>query len=125
MGDFFKSHFDKLLLTGLLLTLFFATIHTLHHGTDTAAINWLENTVGQVLAALLTLMVGQRLTQRSADSGNGVAPVATSPTPQSAAAVTATTTAKTFAGAPPAGTAIGFVGDRGEHGNLGTNNLRR
>jgi hypothetical protein len=67
MSDFLKSHFDKLLLTGLLLTLFFATIHTLHHGTDTVAVNWLENTVGQVLAALLTLMVGQRLTQRNGD----------------------------------------------------------
>jgi fumarate reductase subunit D len=68
MGDFLKSHFDKLLLTGLLLTLFFATIHTLHHGTDAAAVNWLENTVGQVLAALLTLMVGQRLQQRNGDN---------------------------------------------------------
>jgi hypothetical protein len=68
--SFLKTHFDKLLLSGLLLTLFFATIHTLHHAPDTSAINWLENTVGQVLAALLTLMVGQRLTQRNGDKSD-------------------------------------------------------
>jgi hypothetical protein len=68
MGDFLRGHFDKLLLTGLLLTLFFATIHVLHHAPDASAVNWLENTVGQVLAALLTLMVGQRLTQRNSDT---------------------------------------------------------
>lgn len=71
MGDFLKAHFDKLLLTGLLLTLFFAAIHVLHHSTDTSAVNWLENTVGQVLAALLTLMVGQRMTQRASDGKGG------------------------------------------------------
>lgn len=76
MSDFLKTHFDKLLLTGLLLTLFFATIHVLHHGPDETAVNWLENTVGQVLAALLTLMVGQRLTQRNIDHPPAAPPVA-------------------------------------------------
>ena len=82
MGDFLKTHFDKLLLTGLLLTLFFATIHTLHHGNDMSVISWLENTVGQVLAALLTLMVGSRMTQRNGDGKNGNgAPIADTVSP--------------------------------------------
>lgn len=72
MNDFAKAHFDKLLLSFLLLILFFGAIHVLHHGSDAAAVNWMENTVGQVLAALLTLMVGQRAMQRGSDtSGNG------------------------------------------------------
>ncbi len=85
MGDFFKTHFDKLLLTALLLTLFFATVHVLHHGPDESALNWLENTVGQVLAALLTLMVGTRMTQRGGDNRNGNATVPAAPLPGAAA----------------------------------------
>lgn len=65
--EFLKSHFDKLLLTVVMLVLFFATIHVLHHGADSSALNWLEDTVGQVLAALLTLMVGSRMQQRNGD----------------------------------------------------------
>jgi len=86
VGEFLKTHFDKLLLTGLLLTLFFATIHVLHHSPDGSALNWLENTVGQVLAALLTLMVGTRLTQRNGDKGQIPAPAPAEATPAPEAA---------------------------------------
>jgi hypothetical protein len=71
--DWFDKHFDKLLLSALFLAglaihmhfarelAFYSNTTNVSHISST--VNWLENTVGQILAALLTLMVGRSLTQ--------------------------------------------------------------
>jgi hypothetical protein len=66
--NFVRSHFDKLLLSGLFLTALGLFMHAIHHAPDAGVVNWLENTIGQILAALLTLMVGRGLV---AGGGNG------------------------------------------------------
>ncbi len=65
--DFVKAQFDKLLLACLFVTCLLLTLHGFHHESDSGFVSWLENIDGQVLAALLTLMVGSRMTQRSND----------------------------------------------------------
>ena len=71
MGDFLKTHFDKLLLSALFLIalglelhfvrelLFYSSTVNVQHLSG--IVTWLENTVGQILAALLTLMVGRSM----------------------------------------------------------------
>jgi hypothetical protein len=102
MSDFFKQHFDKLLLSSLFLIALGTFMHFARslefYATEANAahlagiVSWLENTVGQVLAALLTLMVGRGLSASatatpgggssasSGDDGAGPAAVAASPT---------------------------------------------
>lgn len=68
-SDFTKSHFDKLLLT--FLVLFFASIavHAVHYGEPATTAFATDN--GKLFAgALLTLITGQRFLQRGSD-GNG------------------------------------------------------
>jgi fumarate reductase subunit D len=67
MLDFLKMHFDKLLLLALFCLCMGYTLHGMHRGFDDAFVNWAQNITGQVLAALLTLMVGTRLTARNGD----------------------------------------------------------
>jgi hypothetical protein len=81
MKDFLKTHFDKLLLSALFLTglgtfmhfarelAFYSTQNNVNHLSG--LVNWLENTVGQILAALLTLMVGRSLTASAVSSQTG------------------------------------------------------
>jgi hypothetical protein len=95
MSDFWRTHFDKVLLSALFLItlgtfMFFTRELAFFARSDNAAhlvgvVNWLENTVGQVLAALLTLMVGRSLGAASATAtpGGGVS-VTTSSTPPAA-----------------------------------------
>lgn len=98
----------------------------------TAGITFVQGTLaGTFIGALLKTMSGGK-----ANGANGTLPVPPLPTgatpispvpaPESTApVVAASTTSKTFVGTPPAGAAIGFVGDRGITGDLGTNNLSR
>lgn len=65
--DLTKLHFDKLLMTMLLIITYGFFLHTIHHGADAVTISWWENIIGQILAALLTMMVGSRLNQRKSD----------------------------------------------------------
>jgi hypothetical protein len=70
--EFLKLNFDKLLLSTLFLSglatfLHFARSMEFYSTTQNSThlmnvVNWLENTIGQILAALLTLMVGSRFT---------------------------------------------------------------
>lgn len=69
--EFCKQHFDKLLLTTILFGTMGFFLHVLHHGSDAVTTAWWENIIGQILAALLTLMVGSRLTQRKGDEEQG------------------------------------------------------
>jgi len=66
---FIDRHFEKLLLSLLFIATLAIFLHAIHaKDVDPATINWLQNTVGQILAALLALMVGTRLAQRNGDS---------------------------------------------------------
>lgn len=80
MMSFIQREFDKLLLTFLALLFTSVVLHVLHHGTaDSAAMEWAENGFSAVLGALLGLITGQRMAQRSNDnppdgaSSNGAA----------------------------------------------------
>lgn len=61
------SHFDKLLLAGLFILATMLTFYAMHRFPDSEALHWMQNADGQILAALLTLMVGQRMSQRKQD----------------------------------------------------------
>lgn len=71
MRDFLEKNFDKLLLSFLFLLGLIAFLHFSHSmefytNTKNAeqlsdVIHWLEEIVGQILAALLTMMVGRSL----------------------------------------------------------------
>ena len=71
MRDFWEKHFDKILLSALFLIALGTFMHFARaiefYGTAsnsqhlTGIVTWLENTVGQILAALLTLMVGRSI----------------------------------------------------------------
>ena len=75
MSDFLRAHFDKLLLSALFLISLGMQVHfsrelafysnTTNVTHISGTVNWLQNTVGQILAALLTLMVGRSLTSGS------------------------------------------------------------
>jgi len=65
------SHFDKLLLAGLFVLVTGLTFWIMHRFPDSESLHWVENADGQILAALLTMMVGQRMTQRKPDEANG------------------------------------------------------
>jgi len=67
MKETLWGHFDKLLLAALFLIVTSLTFWTMHHFPGSEQLHWIENADGQILAALLTLMVGQRMTQRKAD----------------------------------------------------------
>lgn len=67
MRDFLEKHFDKLFLGMMFLGgcgfLIWIYCHANSHS------QWAENAIGQILAALLTLMTGARLAQRGSDNG--------------------------------------------------------
>lgn len=96
MSDFFKQHFDKLLLSALFLIALGTFMHFargLEFYTNannqahlTGVVSWLENTVGQILAALLTLMVGRSLTATATINPSGGATATTGPPPATPAA---------------------------------------
>ena len=85
MKEFLKLNFDKILLSFLFLFTLFLTLHAVRAlvyfaepsrlQALTGTVNWLQNTVGQILASLLTLMVGKGLQQRASDLLNGKTPV--------------------------------------------------
>ena len=64
------KQFDKVLLFVLFVFLMvMAEVIFIRSGYAQGFISWMENIAGQVLAALLTLMVGARQTQRASDGG--------------------------------------------------------
>jgi hypothetical protein len=76
-----KQHFDKLLLAGLFLFAFISFLvfsHSAEFYSNTKnaehlsdVIHWLEGIVGQILAALLTMMVGRSLAASAHAEPNG------------------------------------------------------
>lgn len=110
MSDFLKQHFDKLLLSSLFLIalgtfMHFARSLTFYANAENAAhlsgvVSWLENTVGQILAALLTLMVGRGLSA-SATAMPGGGAVANAGGPEAGPAAVASAPGAAAAPSPP------------------------
>ena len=73
MKDWFIHNTDKLILLSLLLITLGLALALIFHHSDNSAVQWIENIVGQVLAALLTIMVGRTLASRKDDTTNGAA----------------------------------------------------
>ena len=73
MKEFIDTHFNVLVLVGLLLCGGMAFLHIIHHSTDTTALNWIEHVSDQILAALLGMMVG-RATITNGNGTSGTSP---------------------------------------------------
>ncbi len=73
MKDWFTHNTDKLMLLSLLLIVLGLAVALILRHSETSAVQWIENIVGQVLAALLTIMVGRTLATRKDDAPNGAA----------------------------------------------------
>lgn len=81
MSEFWRNHFDKVLLASLFVIAFgiyilfvrelafYATTNNAQHLGE--VVNWLQNTIGQLLAALLALMVGRSMASRATDNPGG------------------------------------------------------
>ena len=64
MMEFVRNYFDKLALILLFIILTILVEHAVHtSGVDMVNINWLENLDGQVIAALLALLYGDKKRQ--------------------------------------------------------------
>lgn len=62
--DFLKSQFDKLLLTSLFLTVYFAPYHK-------SLDDWEKHIVDLVLGAIIGLSTGRLLQRKTDKNGNG------------------------------------------------------
>jgi len=74
--DFVKANFGLLVLTLLFMTLLAISFHVYHEGSTNALgkdfLAWLEQKAGEVLASVMTVIVGARATnQRAGDTTNG------------------------------------------------------
>lgn len=75
--DHLWQNFDKLLITGLMVTFAGVTIFLILHKADDAALQWAETLTGSMSSALLALLGAAKLQQRAADkngNGNGTPP---------------------------------------------------
>jgi hypothetical protein len=75
MSHFFKDHFDKILVVGLLVSAAFWVTHLIHGGvSDAPSVDKAWQVLFTVLGLLTGLITGQRFMARKADNGNGVLP---------------------------------------------------
>lgn len=85
--DFVKANFGLLVLLLIFLTLLGVTFHVFHEAvtnpTSKDFLTWLEAKAGEVLAAVMTLIVGVRSAKdRSGDKGGGDSSSTTTTTTQ-------------------------------------------
>jgi hypothetical protein len=66
--DFVKANFDKLLLSIIFIACMLYVRRSISFGVDDAFINWAQGITGQIVAALLTLMVAAQ--KKPADPPN-------------------------------------------------------
>jgi hypothetical protein len=59
--EFFKSQFDKLLITALVLVFAGLSIHIIHDISDAKLIDWVTNAFSALLGALLGLITGSAM----------------------------------------------------------------
>ena len=74
--DFVKGNFGLLVLVLLFMTLLAISFHVFHEASGNPAskdfLAWLEQKAGEVLASVMTVIVGAKATnQRASDNGNG------------------------------------------------------
>lgn len=62
---FIRDNFDKLLLVFLFLCALSALLHLVHHNSDMEQVHWAREVVDTILGALLGLITGHALAQRS------------------------------------------------------------
>lgn len=84
--DFVKANFGLIVLLTLFTLLLAVAFHVFHEATNNPSskdfLAWLEQKAGEVLAAVMTLIVGVRAANGRSSDGNGKLP------PQTPAAVT-------------------------------------
>lgn len=59
--DFVNEHFNVILVFLVLIISLSLTLHVIHDGGDSSAIQWFENLTGQFASALLTLLVANKV----------------------------------------------------------------
>jgi hypothetical protein len=74
--DFVKANFGLFVLLLLFMTLLAISFHTFHEASTNSLakdfLAWLEQKAGEVLASIMTVIVGARAAnQRTGDNGNG------------------------------------------------------
>ena len=70
--DHFWQNFDKILAVGLFGVGLLVLLHLIHHGSDQASVQWMENLVGQIWSSIAILLGVAKMLQRQADkNGNG------------------------------------------------------
>jgi hypothetical protein len=72
--DFLKANFGLLVLLAIFTLLHFTAFHIVHHATDASWQEWIQQKEGEILAAVLTVIVGAKVGNgRATDkpSGNG------------------------------------------------------
>jgi hypothetical protein len=82
--DFVKANFGLVVLLILFSMLLAVAFHVFHNASQNSGdfLAWLEQKAGEVLAAIMTLIVGVRAAnQRAGESGNGKDPSAPVPAP--------------------------------------------
>lgn len=94
--DFVKANFGLLVLLLLFLTLLGVTFHVFHESASNPTakdfLTWLEGKAGEVLAAVMTLIVGVRAANTRAGDRGGDSSSTPSPSSSSSAGATVGTT---------------------------------
>lgn len=103
--DFVKANFGLFVLMLLFMTLLAISFHTFHESSTNSLskdfLAWLEQKAGEVLASIMTVIVGARNSnQRSGDNGNGNGTATGSSTSTSSSTTTKTTGSPLPAGIP-------------------------
>jgi hypothetical protein len=103
--EFVKANFGLLVLLTLFMTLLAISFHVFHESSDNTVgkdfLAWLEQKAGEVLASIMTVIVGARAgNQRASDSG-GNGNTTTTTSGSSTKTTTSTTAAVPVAPASP------------------------
>lgn len=77
--DKFWANIDKFLLSFLLLVLVVIIAYCDATGRITTSLSWYQGIAGQLLAALLTLMVGRALNRNTDPAGTNSSPAVSGP----------------------------------------------
>lgn len=71
MIDFFKTQFDKILLSSLLILAGMWVLHVQHDPSDSRGVEQAWGVLTTILGALITTITGRLFAGRKSDNGNG------------------------------------------------------
>lgn len=71
--DHFWQNFDKILAVFIFVIVLGVLLHMLHHGSDNASLQWIENLAGQIWSSIAILLGVAKLMQRQADKNGNTA----------------------------------------------------